>query len=241
MCAYVYMLFQRNVKVGSDKFFLPCRPNAEKDHFLSVKNNLILSYFDLKELRWKLTSVFYNIYTTNIWTSQLVYLLHFSFAHSPETFNWFLLLCRPSSFPPSYEESQASREDHPDASPEVVVVVVDGLDVAVTLAPPLYSRDSCEVPDCTWSWESPPPYSQVESGGCPAEGEVEEGWSVGEGRGWLKSGRRLTEPTWKRYCRLDFVQTLPLDSDVRVSMFAIAWSRGCPSWKAAFCCTVAEN
>lgn len=51
MCAYVYMLFQRNVKVGSDEFFLPCRPNAEKDHFLSVKNNLILSYFDLKELR----------------------------------------------------------------------------------------------------------------------------------------------------------------------------------------------
>lgn len=46
---------------------------------------------------------------------------------------------------------------------------------------------------------------------------------------------------WKRYCRLDFVQTLSLDSDVRASMFALAWSRGCPSWKAAFCCTVAEN
>lgn len=53
--------------------------------------------------------------------------------------------------------------------------MVDGLDVAVTLAPPLYSRDSSQVPDCTYSWESPPPYSQVESGGRPAEEEVEEG------------------------------------------------------------------
>lgn len=53
--------------------------------------------------------------------------------------------------------------------------MVDGLDVAVTLAPPLYSRDSSQVPDCTYSWESPPPYSQVESGGRQAEEEVEEG------------------------------------------------------------------
>lgn len=67
---------------------------------------------------------------------------------------------RPSSFPPSYEESQGSQES-PDTAPEFVVVV-DGVDVAMSLAPPLYSRDSLDVPDCTWSWEQPPRYSQVE-------------------------------------------------------------------------------
>ncbi|KAM9360931.1 transmembrane protein 252-like [Symphorus nematophorus] len=66
---------------------------------------------------------------------------------------------RPSSFPPSYEESQSSQA--PDAAPEFVVVV-DGVDVVMNLAPPLYSQDSLEAPDCTWSWEQPPQYSQVE-------------------------------------------------------------------------------
>ncbi|XP_029999236.1 transmembrane protein 252-like [Sphaeramia orbicularis] len=67
---------------------------------------------------------------------------------------------RPSSFPPSYEESQVSQGDL-DSSP-AFMVVVDGVDVALSLAPPLYCQDSSEVPDCTWSWERPPPYSQVE-------------------------------------------------------------------------------
>lgn len=40
--------------------------------------------------------------------------------------------------------------------------MVEGVDVVMSLAPPLYSQDSSEVPDCTWSWEQPPPYSQVE-------------------------------------------------------------------------------
>ncbi|XP_051277453.1 transmembrane protein 252-like [Dicentrarchus labrax] len=65
---------------------------------------------------------------------------------------------RPSSFPPSYEESQGSRVC-PDTE---LVVVVDGVDVVMSLAPPLYSQDSSEAPDCTWSWEQPPRYSQVE-------------------------------------------------------------------------------
>ncbi|XP_077943501.1 transmembrane protein 252-like [Gasterosteus aculeatus] len=67
-----------------------------------------------------------------------------------------------SSFPPSYEESQASQPS-PDAAPEFeVAVVVDGAHVALGLAPPLYSQDASEAPDCTWSWEQPPRYCQVE-------------------------------------------------------------------------------
>ncbi|XP_037338975.2 transmembrane protein 252-like [Pungitius pungitius] len=65
-----------------------------------------------------------------------------------------------SSFPPSYEESQGSRQS-PDAAPEFEVVV-DGVDVAPALAPPLYSPDGSEAPDCTWSWEQPPLYIEVE-------------------------------------------------------------------------------
>ncbi|XP_042343876.1 transmembrane protein 252-like [Plectropomus leopardus] len=68
---------------------------------------------------------------------------------------------RPSSFPPSYEESQSDQESDRDTAPEFVVVV-DGVNVLMTLAPPLYSQDSSEAPDCTWSWEQPPRYSQVE-------------------------------------------------------------------------------
>uniref|UniRef100_A0A8C4I5M7 Uncharacterized protein n=1 Tax=Dicentrarchus labrax TaxID=13489 RepID=A0A8C4I5M7_DICLA len=44
----------------------------------------------------------------------------------------------------------------------LIIVVVDGVDVVMSLAPPLYSQDSSEAPDCTWSWEQPPRYSQVE-------------------------------------------------------------------------------
>ncbi|XP_040897931.1 transmembrane protein 252-like [Toxotes jaculatrix] len=66
---------------------------------------------------------------------------------------------RPSCFPPSYEESQGSRVSL-DTVPETVVVV-DEVDVVMSLAPPLYSQDSSEAPDCTWSWEQPPRYSQV--------------------------------------------------------------------------------
>ncbi|CAI5650025.1 transmembrane protein 252 [Oreochromis niloticus] len=67
---------------------------------------------------------------------------------------------RPSSFPPSYEESQESRVC-PDASPEFMVIV-DSTDMVMSLAPPLYSQDSSEAPDCRFSWEQPPPYSEVE-------------------------------------------------------------------------------
>ncbi|XP_033974419.1 transmembrane protein 252-like [Trematomus bernacchii] len=67
---------------------------------------------------------------------------------------------RPSSFPPSYEESQGSQEG-PDSAPEFVVVV-DGVEVVMSLAPPLYSQDSSDPTDCRWSRELPPPYSQVE-------------------------------------------------------------------------------
>ncbi|XP_068994623.1 transmembrane protein 252-like [Embiotoca jacksoni] len=63
---------------------------------------------------------------------------------------------RPSFFPPSYEESQGNQ-----VCPECVVVV-DGVEMVVSLAPPLYNHDSSEAPNCTWSWEQPPRYSQVE-------------------------------------------------------------------------------
>ncbi|XP_035854986.1 transmembrane protein 252 [Sander lucioperca] len=67
---------------------------------------------------------------------------------------------RPSSFPPSYEESHGS-QGRPETASESVVVV-DGVDVVMSFAPPLYSQDSSDAPDCTWSWEQPPRYSQVE-------------------------------------------------------------------------------
>ncbi|XP_041792357.1 transmembrane protein 252-like [Chelmon rostratus] len=78
---------------------------------------------------------------------------------------------RPSSFPPSYEESQGSQL-RPDTAPEYVVVA-DGVDVVLSLAPPLYSRDGSEAPDCSWSWEQPPRYSQVERP--PQEREASSG------------------------------------------------------------------
>ncbi|CAK6950581.1 transmembrane protein 252-like [Scomber scombrus] len=67
---------------------------------------------------------------------------------------------RPSSFPPSYEESEGSHVSL-DKAPEFVVVSEGRVHVVINVAPPLYSQDSSEVPDCTWSWEQPPPYSQV--------------------------------------------------------------------------------
>ncbi|XP_029365764.1 transmembrane protein 252-like [Echeneis naucrates] len=67
---------------------------------------------------------------------------------------------RPSSFPPSYEESQGSHIS-PYTVPEIVVAV-DGADGVMDLAPPLYSQDSLGDPNCMWSWEQPPRYSQVE-------------------------------------------------------------------------------
>ncbi|KAK5871058.1 hypothetical protein PBY51_003960 [Eleginops maclovinus] len=77
---------------------------------------------------------------------------------------------RPSSFPPSYEESQGSQEC-PDPVPEFVVVV-DGLEMVMSLAPPLYSQDSSDPPDCRWSREQPPRYSQVERA---QQGEIDAG------------------------------------------------------------------
>nr|XP_057927391.1 transmembrane protein 252-like [Doryrhamphus excisus] len=62
---------------------------------------------------------------------------------------------RPSSFPPSYEESQRS---HQSPNP-VQELVLDDMQVVLSLAPPLYSQDRTPSPDCTWSWEQPPPYS----------------------------------------------------------------------------------
>ncbi|XP_068461131.1 transmembrane protein 252-like [Clinocottus analis] len=81
---------------------------------------------------------------------------------------WVYTVDRPLSFPPSYEESQGSRQS-PDTDRELEVVI-DGADVAAVLAPPLYSRDSSDAPDCTWSWEQPPRYSRVER---DQQGEVD--------------------------------------------------------------------
>ncbi|KAM9744556.1 uncharacterized protein ACNS7B_011701 [Menidia menidia] len=66
---------------------------------------------------------------------------------------------RPRSSPPSYDESQTN-QIRPGRLPEVAVPV-DGVDVTLGLAPPLYSQDCSEAPNCTWSWEPPPQYSQV--------------------------------------------------------------------------------
>ncbi|XP_061881729.1 transmembrane protein 252-like [Entelurus aequoreus] len=62
---------------------------------------------------------------------------------------------RPNSFPPAYEESQGSHQSpHPGEE-----LVLEEVQVILGLAPPLYSQDSAQSPDCTWSWEQPPPYS----------------------------------------------------------------------------------
>ncbi|KAM3867460.1 transmembrane protein 252-like [Diretmus argenteus] len=66
-----------------------------------------------------------------------------------------------SSYPPSYEESQRNHV-HPDRATDSVVTV-DEVGMTMSLAPPLYSQDSSEIPDCTWSWEQPPPYTQTQT------------------------------------------------------------------------------
>ncbi|XP_074525755.1 transmembrane protein 252-like [Halichoeres trimaculatus] len=67
---------------------------------------------------------------------------------------------RPISFPPSYEESQSSWL--PPEPVSEVTVEVDRVSAVMGLAPPLYTPDSSVSPDCRWSWERPPGYSQVE-------------------------------------------------------------------------------
>ncbi|KAF6737066.1 Transmembrane protein 252 [Oryzias melastigma] len=66
---------------------------------------------------------------------------------------------RPSAFPPSYEECQRSQE-YPVSTPQVVVPT-DGIYIPMSLAPPLYSQNNSEIPDSSWCWEQPPPYSQA--------------------------------------------------------------------------------
>ncbi|XP_012725424.2 transmembrane protein 252 isoform X1 [Fundulus heteroclitus] len=66
---------------------------------------------------------------------------------------------RSSSFPPSYESQGPSQVTL--GSMHEAVVSVDGVHVVLDLAPPLYTENSSETPDCRWSWEQPPPYSQV--------------------------------------------------------------------------------
>lgn len=74
-------------------------------------------------------------------------------------YSGIVLLFRSSSFPPSYEESQRGQVC-PDGLHEVVVSA-DAVGMVMSLAPPLYSRDSSEAPNCMWSWEQPPQYSQA--------------------------------------------------------------------------------
>ncbi|KAK5614597.1 hypothetical protein CRENBAI_016022 [Crenichthys baileyi] len=72
----------------------------------------------------------------------------------------FTVESRPSFFPPSYEESQSPSQVTSDGMHEEAVPV-DGAHMVLCLAPPLYTQNSSESPDCRWSWEKPPQYSQV--------------------------------------------------------------------------------
>ncbi|XP_077417097.1 transmembrane protein 252-like [Vanacampus margaritifer] len=72
---------------------------------------------------------------------------------------------RPSSFPPSYEDSQRCRQQ-PEADPEYEEVVRDEVQVFLSLAPPLYSQDDTQNPDCTCSWEQPPFYEDSSFATC---------------------------------------------------------------------------
>lgn len=64
-----------------------------------------------------------------------------------------IFLYRLNYFPPSFKESQETRVC-PDASPEFMVIV-DSTNMAMSLAPPVYSQDSSEV--------KPPLYSEAET------------------------------------------------------------------------------
>lgn len=79
-------------------------------------------------------------------------------------------------------ESQGSRLEVVDDG----VDGVDGVEVEASLAPPLYSRDSSDAPDCTWSCERPPRYSQV--------GRVEAGRVEAEQRRGDTEGRTCVLP-----------------------------------------------
>ncbi|XP_032435257.1 transmembrane protein 252 isoform X1 [Xiphophorus hellerii] len=72
----------------------------------------------------------------------------------------FAVESRPSTFPPSYEESQSPCYVSPGSMHEAVVSV-DGVPMVLDVAPPLYTQNSSESPDCRWSWEQPPRYSVV--------------------------------------------------------------------------------
>uniref|UniRef100_A0A3B3UXU5 Transmembrane protein 252 n=1 Tax=Poecilia latipinna TaxID=48699 RepID=A0A3B3UXU5_9TELE len=82
------------------------------------------------------------------------------FLINPFFLNADLLFSRPNSFPPPYEETQCPFHVSPGSMHEEVVSV-DGVPVVLDVAPPLYTQDSSESPDCRWSWEPPPRYSQV--------------------------------------------------------------------------------
>ncbi|XP_072289584.1 transmembrane protein 252-like [Eucyclogobius newberryi] len=76
---------------------------------------------------------------------------------------------RSSTFPPSYEESQVNQHSCPlPLDPTLLGPFPQGptSEVVLIMAPPLYSPNCSEAPDCRWSWEHPPLYSQVEP--CPA-------------------------------------------------------------------------
>ncbi|XP_077379014.1 transmembrane protein 252-like [Festucalex cinctus] len=72
---------------------------------------------------------------------------------------------RPGSFPPSYEESQRCHQ-RPEADLEYEEVVLDGVRVVLSLAPPLYCQDEMQSPDYTYSWEQPPAYEDSSFATC---------------------------------------------------------------------------
>ncbi|XP_037535988.1 transmembrane protein 252-like [Nematolebias whitei] len=94
-----------------------------------------------------LTGVFWNLYSMRSKMYQ---------RRRRERHIQIFTVARPSSFPPSYEESQSHIS--PGRQLEGFVSADRGV---MSPAPPLYSQDSSEAPDCTWSWEHPPRYSQV--------------------------------------------------------------------------------
>ncbi|CAL8344936.1 unnamed protein product [Lota lota] len=84
--------------------------------------------------------------------------------HSPRPSQQICTVNRP--FPPSYEESQRrcvdphSIEMVEEGAPYSMEMVMEEMWAPIAaMAPPLYTQHSSDVPDCTWEWEQPPPYT----------------------------------------------------------------------------------
>uniref|UniRef100_A0A3B3CRV2 Transmembrane protein n=1 Tax=Oryzias melastigma TaxID=30732 RepID=A0A3B3CRV2_ORYME len=90
-----------------------------------------------------------------LWRSIVIYVM-IAIGLLAMLFGVFLSLLQ---FEKKKKKCQRSQE-YPVSTPQVVVPT-DGIYIPMSLAPPLYSQNNSEIPDSSWCWEQPPPYSQA--------------------------------------------------------------------------------